>query len=214
MALGYTAEDLGDAYQVVDEVGDLSMRFARTFRLPTLPDGRHESDSEHSQTLALVALELASRYYPELDLGRVALLSVVHDLDEIEADGGDTPTLWLTQEGLTAKKQREAEGRLILRSRYPFANNLFDLLDGYEPEGEKLDDEAAFVFIVDKIVPSVTHMRNHGEDLRQIGISSGKELWKSVETTQQRLEPFRSRFPLLLALRELRLQRDAEMLDS
>lgn len=214
MSAGYGLDELHEADQVVEQIGDLSMRFSRTFRLPKYPDGRQESDSEHSQMLAMIAVELASRFYPELDLGKIALLSVIHDLDEIEAEGGDTPTLGLTDEDLIAKKSREAEGRVRLRANYPFAKHLFDLMDGYDPEGSALDDEAAFVFVVDKIVPSVVHIQNRTVDLRSFGITSGEDLRQSVEMTQRRLVPFGERFPLLLALRDLRLMKEADIIDS
>lgn len=214
MANKYSHEDLAAADSALFQVGELSMRVAREFRLPLYPDGRAESLSEHSQTLAMVALELAQRFYPELDAGRIALLSVVHDLAEVEATGGDTPTLGITEAGLIDKIAREAEGSLRLRAKYPFAEHLFDLMDGYEPEKPGVADEAVFVFIVDKIVPTVTHAHNDMAILRNCGITTGEQLWQSIEVTQRRLESFRERFPLLLALREFRLQQDAEVLDA
>lgn len=209
-----TQEDLTYANSVLEETADLSMRSSREFRQTSFPDGRLESIAEHSQMLAVVAVELALRFYPELDIGRVALLAMVHDFAELEADGGDTSTIGITDDGLAAKKAREAEGSVRLRDKYPFASNLLDLMDGYEPEGLGVDDEAAFVFVVDKIVPTILHTFNNSAVLRDVGLLTGEELWKSVEVTQRRLEPFRQRFPLLLALRELRLQHDADMLDS
>lgn len=213
MTSGYNPEDLAAANSAVFQVGELSMRVAREFRLPQYPDGRRESLSEHSQTLAMVVLELAARFHPELDLGRLAMLSVVHDLAEVEATGGDTPTLGITEAGLIDKMAREAEGSLRLRAKYPFAEHLFDLMDGYEPEAPGGDDEAALVFITDKIVPTIMYTNNGMAILRENGITTGELLWRSVEVTSRRLEPFRGRFPLLLALRELRLQQDADLLD-
>ncbi len=214
MTSGVSQQDLETANMSLVQAGELSMRSAREFRLPIYPDGRRESIAEHSHTLAMIALELAARFYPDLDLGRVALLSVVHDLAEIEADGGDTPTLGITESGLTDKKTREAIGSLRLRAKYPFANNLLDLMDGYEPEEPGIDDEAVFVFIVDKIVPTITHNMNGMETLRQNGITTSQTLRRSLIVTERRLEPFRERFPLLLELREHRLQQDADFLDS
>lgn len=205
---------LEEASRVLDQVGELSMRFSRIYRLPRYSDGIHENDSEHSHMLAMLCIELAMRFHPELDLGRITLLATVHDLDEVEAEGGDTPSLYLTNKTLAAKKDGEHVGRERLKAKYPFASNLFDLMDGYKPEEDFNDDPAAFVFIIDKLTPFIFHNSNDFEVLIEQGITSGNELWRSVEVTTARIEPFRPKFPLIIALRDYRLQRDADSLDA
>lgn len=63
-------------------LGALSVAFSDVERAPRYPNGKRESDVEHSFHLAVSAVELAADFYPELDVGLVSQFSLVHDIPE------------------------------------------------------------------------------------------------------------------------------------
>ena len=80
-------------------MSDLTARFAflteadrlkSVLRASTLCDGsRRENSAEHSWHLALYALVMAPVAGPEVDIGRVIRMLILHDL--VEIDAGDVP---------------------------------------------------------------------------------------------------------------------------
>jgi putative hydrolase of HD superfamily len=192
--------NIREGLAIIEQTGELGMRFARTFRAPRYPDGRPESDSEHTTSLGLLAVELCARYYPQFDIGRVALVALIHDLAEIEA--GDTPTLNITDNQLREKFEREKAARTALRSRYPVVQALFDLEEVYDCDTtlDRIDGESALVFVADKIQPGTVHKAADMETLRSLGITSSTLLLESVERTRTRIERLRPIVPFMCDL--------------
>lgn len=72
-------------------LGRLALLFGRVNRITKHDDGMTlESDTDHTIMLSLLACAFASKYMPDLDIGRVAQFALVHDL--VEAYAGDTAT--------------------------------------------------------------------------------------------------------------------------
>ena len=207
-------ETLMLASRIVDQAGELSMRFARTYRKPLYPDGAQESDSEHTVSLGWMAIELHQQFYPHFDLGKIAIRVLVHDLVETEA--GDTGTLGISENGLLDKKQRESIARKTLRKDYPLASTLLDLEEDYDCDRplEDFCQEDSFVFVLDKIQPSITHRVSNFAFLKSLNITRGADLIKSVEQTTKRIERHRGRVPILCDLYQHRIHADARMLDT
>ncbi len=69
---------------------DEADRLKSVLRATTLCDGsRPENSAEHSWHLALYALVLADQAGPDVDIGRVIRMLILHDL--VEIDTGDVP---------------------------------------------------------------------------------------------------------------------------
>jgi putative hydrolase of HD superfamily len=76
----------------VIELAQLCLRFGRVDRATTHEDGqRHETDTDHTVMLGVIACAFASSCGLDLDIGKVAQFALVHDL--VEAHAGDTNTL-------------------------------------------------------------------------------------------------------------------------
>ena len=71
---------------------------------PLIDGSRRENSAEHSWHVALMALVLAEKTDPPVDVGRVLVLCLLHDL--VEIDAGDTVP-W-DAEGRATKADREA----------------------------------------------------------------------------------------------------------
>lgn len=119
----------------------------RAIPLPLKTGKRHESDAEHSWSLALVACILAERIDPSLDIGKVCQFAVVHDLSEVHA--GDT-NAFAADEHHYIKEQRERAAVEKIKTEFAYASWLTAWLEAYERQDT---DEARFVRSVDKIVP-------------------------------------------------------------
>ncbi len=126
------------------------------------PDGRTENVAEHSLSLVKVARELAVKLYPELDQNLVGSYASVHD--DVEAYVGDTPTDFITDEGLEQKRQREKLGIAQLKKEYADLPSYVQLIEDYEAQEIP---EARFVRIIDKIMPILTHFANEGKVMKE-----------------------------------------------
>jgi putative hydrolase of HD superfamily len=122
--------------------------FAGILRVPHLADsGRPENDVEHSFGLALTCWFLAPKIAPELDLGQILRYALAHDTVEIHA--GDTFTFG-PKELLDSKSDREEAAIEQIAKDWPDFPELADYAKGYK---DKRDEEAKFVYAVDKLLP-------------------------------------------------------------
>ena len=84
-------------------------RLKNVLRTAYTSEGRHESTAEHSWRLALLAAVLTG-VRPELDMQRVVLMCLIHDLGE--AFDGDVPAIAQTAPGVKAASELAAMERL------------------------------------------------------------------------------------------------------
>jgi len=157
----------------VDKIFDLaklSFAFARINRATHHEDGiRQESDTDHTFMLSLVASSLAEAFYKEkLDIGLISQFATVHDLVEVYA--GDTNSfINVSEESKQEKKNRELKSlqkiKEELNPQFAWATNL---IEKYEKQEEI---EARFVYLVDKILPELTHVLSNFSYIKNSGQS-------------------------------------------
>lgn len=128
----------------------LALSFGRVERGVSHPDGKPESDTDHSISLAWVACSLAAELYPELDLGLIAQYAVVHDAVEIYA--GDTYAVTAGDDGRQAQKVQEDAAYWRLKNELRVLSWLPETIQEYETQETP---EALFVRTVDKLMPKV-----------------------------------------------------------
>lgn len=183
----------------VQQLGELVMQFALMDRQAWLTEeGARESNTDHTVMVGIIAGVLVD-YVPGLHShrGLVAELSLIHDFPEVYA--GDTSTIMITQEGLSAKDERElaAENRIdeefgSVFPRLPWLISLYR--EGSHPAVQH-------VKIVDKFVRSITHVRTHCAALRAAGITTPEAIDASVAITTSRLAEFAEDNYLTMTLR-------------
>lgn len=157
-------------------VASLVLDFGRVERATFHQDGfRPESDTDHTVMLGVVACALACEYnrhklkenskpgslrFPradQLDVGLIAQFCLVHDL--VEALAGDTDMLNPSAATTADKERREKKALTEIRQqtkRLPWISATIALYD------EQDCRESRFVRAVDKIMPKLTMMLNHG----------------------------------------------------
>jgi 5'-deoxynucleotidase YfbR-like HD superfamily hydrolase len=197
-----------DAQQAHDYLLDLSrlaVRFAQVERAPRYPTGNRENDVEHSFHLALLAVELAADYYPELDVGLVSQYSLVHDLPESYV--GDTWTFGISDEDRAKKELAEKKAtEKLLRELPP---HTAQLLKRYE---QQIEPEARFVRLVDKLTPAIINMmagdaNTFSEDH---GVRTLEELIANLTGRSERLQKMFPEFEFIHMVRELISKTSAE----
>lgn len=124
-------------------------------------NGRNENDAEHSWHMAVMAYLLREYANEEVDIAKVMLMCLVHDI--VEIDAGDTYAY--DTEGLKTQKAREDAAKERIFSILPKEQKeefiaLFDEFEAYETP------ESKFAHEMDNLQPLMLNNSNNGGDWR------------------------------------------------
>ena len=124
--------------------------------------GRRENDSEHSWHMALMAYLLREYANEQVDISKVMLMCLIHDI--VEIDAGDTYAY--DTENLKTQKQREDQAKERIFSMLPDEQKtefiaLFDEFEAYETA------ESKFAHAMDNLQPLILNNSNNGADWRE-----------------------------------------------
>jgi len=133
-----------------------------------------ENDVEHSFHLALAGWFLASDF-PELDRNKIIRYSLIHDLVEVHA--GDT-FFYADASELATKEAREQDALVKIKDSWPDFPELWESIRLYET---KEDDEAKFVYALDKIMPMIVIMQAGGKTWKDNNISFERQRSSKLE---------------------------------
>lgn len=123
--------------------------------------GRNENDAEHSWHMAVMAYLLKEYANENVDIAKVMLMCLVHDI--VEIDAGDTYAY--DEEGLKTQKSREDAAKERVFSILPEEQKkeliaLFDEFEAYETP------ESKFAHAMDNLQPLLLNNSNGGQDWR------------------------------------------------
>ena len=129
--------------------------------------GRNENDAEHAWHMAIMAYLLREYANEEVDITRVMLMCLIHDL--VEIDAGDTYAY--DEEGLKTQKVREEAAKERIFSILPEdqkaeLTSLFDEFEAYETP------ESRFAHSLDNLQPLLLNNSNEGGDWKEHGVSA------------------------------------------
>jgi putative hydrolases of HD superfamily len=127
---------------------------------------RYENSAEHSWQIALLAASLAEYAETAVDINRVVLMLLVHDIGEI--DVGDTMVFAVG--GWDERKDAElaAVTRMCALLPEKRGGEFLQLWREFE-DGETA--AARFAHAVDRAMPVLLNLNNHGQSWRENGIS-------------------------------------------
>lgn len=150
----------------------------KTVTRKTRPIGleRFENPAEHSWQIALLALSLAEYAEPGVDLNHVVAMLLIHDVGEI--DTGDT--IAFAEGGWPERKADELAAARRIFGLLPEAQAAQYLALWKEFE-DGATPEARFANAVDRAMPVLLNLANHGQSWRENGIS--------YERVVRRIEP-------------------------
>lgn len=124
-------------------------------------NGRNENDAEHSWHMAVMAYLLREYANEEVDIAKVMLMCLIHDI--VEIDAGDTYAYDTV--GLQTQKAREDAAKERIFSILPQEQKeeltaLFDEFEAYETA------ESKFAHAMDNLQPLLLNHSNDGGDWR------------------------------------------------
>ena len=131
--------------------------------------GRKENDAEHAWHMALMAYLLREYANEPVDVAKVVLMCLIHDI--VEIDAGDTYAY--DAEGLRTRKAREDAAKRRIFSLLPDDQNeeLSALFDEFE---EARTPEARYARAMDNLQPLILNHSNDGGDWKEHGVSAAQ----------------------------------------
>lgn len=148
--------------------------------------GRNENDAEHAWHMAVMAWLLREYANEEVDISRVMLMCLIHDI--VEIDAGDTYAY--DQEGLATQKAREDAAKERIFSILPPEQKeeltaIFDEFEACETA------ESRFAHAMDNLQPLLLNNSNQGGDWRQHKVSAAQVYGRQKKTRMGSEELYR-----------------------
>lgn len=124
--------------------------------------GRNENDAEHAWHMAIMAYLLREYANEPVDIGRVMLMCLIHDI--VEIDAGDTYAY--DAEGLKTQKAREDAAKERIFSLLP-EDQKQELLQIFDEFEAFQTPEAKFARAIDNLQPLLLNNSNDGGDWKE-----------------------------------------------
>lgn len=139
--------------------------------------GRRENDAEHAWHMAIMAYLLRDYANEKVDIAKVMLMCLIHDIVEIEA--GDTYAY--DEAGLETQKAREDAAKEHLFGMLPDdqKSELTALFDEFEAYATP---ESRFAHAMDNLQPLLLNNSNDGTDWKEHGVSSSQVYGRQSKT--------------------------------
>ena len=128
--------------------------------------GRNENDAEHSWHMAIMAYLLREYSNEPVDIARVMLMCLIHDV--VEIDAGDTYAY--DEASLATQQEREDNAKERLFSMLPQdqaeeLTEIFEEFEAYETP------ESKFAHAMDNLQPVILNNSNGGGDWKEHGVT-------------------------------------------
>jgi putative hydrolases of HD superfamily len=123
-----------------------------------------ENDAEHSFQLAVLAIYIIDAEKLSLDLSKVLLFALLHDLPEVHT--GDVSAHDTVAR--IGKEEREKVSIQLILQEFPEFNTFKTAIEEYEALES---DEAKFVYALDKIIPGINVLENGGREWKELKIN-------------------------------------------
>lgn len=141
--------------------------------------GRNENDAEHAWHMAIMAYVLREYANEPVDISRVMLMCLIHDI--VEIDAGDTYAY--DKEGLKTQKAREDAAKERIYSLLPDdqKSELAAIFDEFE---DNETPEARFAHAMDNLQPLMLNDSNDGGDWREHRVTAEQVYGRQSKTRQ------------------------------
>lgn len=139
--------------------------------------GRNENDAEHAWHMAIMAYILKEYSNEPIDIARVMLMCLIHDI--VEIDAGDTYAY--DAENLKTQKAREdaAKDRIFSLLPKEQKEELIQLFDEFEAFQTA---ESKFAHAMDNLQPLMLNNSNGGGDWKEHNVSAAQVYGRQKKT--------------------------------
>ena len=139
--------------------------------------GRKENDAEHAWHMSIMAYLLKEYANEEVDIARVMVMCLIHDI--VEIDAGDTYAY--DEESQKTQTEREDAAKQRIYSLLPEEQRdemsaLFDEFEAYETP------EAKFAHAMDNLQPLLLNHSNEGGDWKEHDVTSAQVYGRQNKT--------------------------------
>ena len=141
--------------------------------------GRNENDAEHAWHMAIMAYLLQEYSNEKIDVARVMLMCLIHDV--VEIDAGDTYAY--DAEGLKTQKVREEAAKERLYSMLP-EDQKADLVTIFDEFEERKTPEAKFARALDNLQPLILNNSNDGGEWKNHDVTA-KQVYGRQSRTRE-----------------------------
>ena len=140
-------------------------------------NGRKENDAEHAWHMAIMAWLLREYANESVDIAKVMLMCLIHDI--VEIDAGDAYAY--DEERLKTQKQREDAAKERIFSLLPADQKeqliaLFDEFEAYETP------ESKFAHAMDNLQPLILNHSNNGGDWKEHAVTAAAVYGRQSKT--------------------------------
>ena len=129
--------------------------------------GRNENDAEHAWHMAIMAYLLREYSNEQVDIGKVMLMCLIHDI--VEIDAGDTYAYDEENKKTQAAREEAAKKRIFGMLPEDQATELMALFEEFEAYETA---EAKFARAMDNLQPLILNNSNGGEDWKKHKVTS------------------------------------------
>ncbi len=159
-------------------------KLKHVLRRTVLPMGRRENSAEHSWHLAALVPTLAEYANEPIDVNRVILMLLIHDI--VEVDAGDVFVYDEAAQRNRVAREKQAADRIFNLLPADQAKFLRQLWDEFEGQASA---DARFANAIDRFQPILLNHASRGETWRQHGITASRvlECNRSIEKGSKRL---------------------------
>ncbi len=139
--------------------------------------GRAENDAEHAWHMAVMAYLFREYANEEVDIAKVMLMCLIHDI--VEIDAGDTYAY--DAEGIKTQKEREDKAKERIFSLLPEdqKKELISLFDEFE---DYVSAESKFAHAMDNLQPLLLNDANDGGDWKQHDVNAKTVYGRQIKT--------------------------------
>lgn len=139
--------------------------------------GRNENDAEHAWHMAIMAYLLKEYSNEPIDIGRVMIMCLIHDI--VEIDAGDTYAY--DEEAKKTQKEREQKAAdrifaLLPEDQAKELRALFDEFEAFETP------EAKFAHAMDNLQPLMLNDSNNGGDWKEHDVAISSIMQRQIQT--------------------------------
>ncbi|MBE6740405.1 MAG: HD domain-containing protein [Ruminococcaceae bacterium] len=138
---------------------------------------RKENDAEHAWHMAIMAYLLREYSNSDIDILKVVLMCLIHDI--VEIDAGDTYAY--DKVNLETQKQREEIAKERIFSLLP-AEQKAEMVALFDEFEDNVTPEANFAHAMDNLQPLILNDSNNGADWREHGIFAEQVYKRQINT--------------------------------